>query len=113
VLTQPGGPEGRRGHFSVRIGSISKRVFFLVRSETGLAKLQHQDFITARDADPAVVIYPFEREPLQLPRRTSPGRRMPGRKARRSPREVWLRDIIEVGQSIENLQNEFFRKIIG
>jgi hypothetical protein len=109
--TGPSGDGGDYGQLAVSMTGNSVRVFFVIRSGTGLAKLRRQGFVDPGHPQRAVVVYPGERQPRQSTRRSSPGRRVPGRAPSVEPLEVWLKDIIENGQTVDELVKEFYRKL--
>jgi len=104
----PGASGGEYGQLTVVVTGSRLRVFFIMGG-TGMAKLYKRSFVDANDAQHVVVVYPTEREP-PFPRRGSPGRRMPGA-AVKGPLEVWLKDIVEDGQTTDDLVKEFQRKL--
>jgi len=105
---KPGAGGGENGQLTVEMTGRSVRVFVIDSGDTGMAKLAYNGFIDAGHVQRAVVVHPSAKEPRSR-RRDSPRRPMPGRRVE-EPSEVWLRDIIDDGQTLDELVTEFQRK---
>ena len=98
---------GENGQLEVEMGGRSVRVFF-INHNRGLAGLMKRGFIDG-DTRQAVVVYPSEKEPL-TPRQGSPERPMPGGLVG-NQLDIWLDDIVDEGQTLDELMKELQRKL--
>jgi hypothetical protein len=105
---KPGTAGGENGQLTVEIDGRSVRVFLINGSGTGLVRLMRHGFIDG-DARRAVVVYPSESEP-RVARRGSPRRPMPGGPVA-DRLEIWLGDLVDEGQTLDELVKEFQRKL--
>jgi hypothetical protein len=98
---------GENGHFKLEIGSRKVKVFLASNSVTGLSKLLRQGFVDPDSRD-CLVVYPSEMQPIKASRHT-PARTF-GRRVV-DGLEFWVRDIIEDGQTLDELMKEFEKKV--
>jgi hypothetical protein len=106
----PKGRGGEDGQLVIKANGRSARVFLINRSDIGFVNLIRRGLVDPSGGQRVVVLYPNEKE-SRWPRRGSPLRSMPGRPSEELL-EFWLKDIIEDGQTLDELVKEFERRLV-
>ncbi|MDB6035565.1 MAG: hypothetical protein JWM16_5903 [Verrucomicrobiales bacterium] len=104
TLLLPGGAEGKYGQVSVKVPAGSTNVF-LIQRDNALVKLEQSGCVDLLAPKGFIVIYPEER-PRTKKRTASPQMQLGTRRTSNQLHELWLRQLVEETQTIDELLRE-------